>query len=131
MYVMQSWFLGYMDSHSNHYLWLNHEYKIECLQLCSHIVNKNDSFFVGFFFFFWGTGRWESLRPTISQYSLAFLFPFFLIDGLFILTKFAQFLKWVKISIKILLYFLTLSTKKKIIDVRLNLTFICLLVDSD
>ena len=32
MHVMQSWFLGYMDGHSSHSPWLNHGYKIECLQ---------------------------------------------------------------------------------------------------
>ena len=30
-HVMQSWFLGYMDSHSSHSPWLNHVCKIECL----------------------------------------------------------------------------------------------------
>ena len=32
MHVMQSWFLGYMDGHYNHLPWLNHGWKIECLQ---------------------------------------------------------------------------------------------------
>ena len=31
MYVMQSWFLGYMDGHSSRLPWLNHGCKIECL----------------------------------------------------------------------------------------------------
>ena len=31
MHVMQSWFLGYMNDHSNHLPWLNHGCKIECL----------------------------------------------------------------------------------------------------
>ena len=33
MHVMKLWFLGYMDGHSSYSPWLNHECKIECLQL--------------------------------------------------------------------------------------------------
>ena len=36
MHVMQLWFLGYMDDHSNHLPWLNHRCKIECLQNAPH-----------------------------------------------------------------------------------------------
>ena len=36
MHVMQLWFLGYMDGHSSHSPWLNHECKIECLQNAPH-----------------------------------------------------------------------------------------------
>ena len=38
MHVMQSWFLGYVDGHTSHSLWLNHGFKIECLQLVQNCM---------------------------------------------------------------------------------------------
>ena len=40
MHVMQSWFLGYIDCHSNHFPWLNHGCKIECLQCLDVFIHE-------------------------------------------------------------------------------------------
>ena len=68
MYVMQSWILGIWLVTLSHLHWLNHGWKIECLQSPFPIPHSSSSFFffyllssknsiLSFFFFFLQTSR--------------------------------------------------------------------------